>query len=301
MKQDHSIVLLPLRSIRTDQAIQQREGILNNAVVAEYAEAMQSGATFPAVVVFHDAETHWLADGYHRVEAADEAGLKEIKAEIREGTKRDAILFAVSANRDHGLRRTRADVRRAITTLVTDAEWGQMANRVIAEKVGCSPTTVGTIRDDLSRCENPATEEGQDQVSKLDTCDDQHPDIEEMEGDDLAGIRQATAMIKGEAPSPPARRTGRDGKSYPAPKAKPAPKPTVPTTKPTPPSAPAKPKASPALVAMRQAHAVKDALVMVARVEGDLLPEDGHTLMANLRAALERLEARFGGEVRADA
>ncbi len=279
MKQDHSIVLLPLRSIRTDQAIQQREGILNNAVVAEYAEAMQSGATFPAVVVFHDAETHWLADGCHRVEAADEAGRKSIEAEIRAGTKRDAILFAVGANRDHGLRRTRDDVRRAISTLVTDTEWGSLSDRAIAEKVGCSPTTVGTVRAQLSNLDSC-------QAEALDqTTDDLVFEIIE----DNEGTASTTPP-----PAPPTapKRIGKDGK------ARAMPKPTAPPTKPTPPRAPTKPTASPALIALQQAHAVKDALVMLARVEGDLLPEDGHTLMANLRAALERLEARFGGEVR---
>lgn len=283
MKQDHSIVLLPLRSIRTDQAIQQRAGILNNGIVAEYTEAMKSGATFPPVVVFHDADFYWLADGYHRVEAADEAGLKEIKAEIRAGTKRDAILFAVGANRDHGLRRTRDDVRRAISTLVTDAEWGSLSDRAIAEKVGCSPTTVGTVRA---------------QLSNLDSC--QAEAIDQTTDDlvfEIIEDNEGTASTT-PPPAPPTapKRTGKDGK------ARAMPKPTTsPTKATTPPPAPPKPKDSPALVAMQQAHAVKDALVMLARVEGDLLPEDGHTLMANLRATLERLAARFDGEVRAHA
>jgi len=278
-QQDHSSDLLPLRSIRADQAIQQRAGILNNGIVAEYTEAMKSGATFPPVVVFHDADFYWLADGYHRLEAADEAGRKSIEAEIRAGTKRDAILFAVGANRDHGLRRTRDDVRRAISTLVTDAEWGSLSDRAIAEKVGCSPTTVGTVRA---------------QLSKLDSCQaeaiDQTTDdlvFEIIEDDE--GIPASPTPPP--APTPAPKRIGKDGK------ARAMPKPTAPPTKPTPPRAPTKPTASPALVAMQQAHAVKDCLVVLERVEGDLLPEDGHTLMANLRAALERLEARFGGDM----
>ena len=277
-QQDHHRGLLELRSIRTDQAIQQREGILNNAVVAEYAEAMQSGATFPPVVVFHDADTHWLADGYHRLEAADEAGVKAIKAEIREGTKRDAILFAVGANRDHGLRRTRADVRRAITTLAMDAEWGLLSDRVIADKVGCSDKTVAAVRKEPTNCGISAVDETAQGV------DDTDSGFEIIEDDE--GIPASTTPPP--APTPAPKRIGKDGK------ARAMPKPTAPTTKPTTPPTLAKPKASPALIAMQQAHAVKDALVMLARVEGDLLPEDGHTLMANLRATLERLETRFG-------
>lgn len=268
-QQTHSIILLPLRSIRTDQAIQQRAELLNNSIVSEYTEAMKSGVIFPPVVVFHDGGTYWLADGYHRLEASDEAGLAGIEAEMHHGTKRDAILFAVGANRDHGLRRTRADVRRAITTLVMDGEWGSLSDRVLAEKVGCAPTTVGTVRA---------------QLSNLDSC--QAEAIDQTTDDLVFEINEDDEDITTSPPAPPqaAKRTGKDGK------ARAIPKPTPPPHRQHP--------ASPALIAMQQAHAVKDALVMLARVEGDLLPEDGLTVMANLRAALERLEARFGRDSR---
>ena len=254
---------------------------------------MTAGSVFPPIVVFHDGATYWLADGYHRLEATDEAGLKEIAAEIREGTRREAIEHACGANQDHGLRRSRADVRRAITTLVEDAEWGELANRAIAEMVGCDHKTVAAVRDELVRWGNSPTEDSdQDaptpnrQVGKFPNCEPA-PVIEELEGDDLAGIRQATARMKGEAAPPPAKRKGRDGKNYPASKAKPAPTPV--------------PKPAPAVnktrLAMQAALGVAAALTVLEPLEGDLLREDAETVMSNLRAALARLEARFGGEV----
>ena len=269
--------------------------MLDLGIVAEYAELMKAGSQFPPVAVFHDGGNYWLADGYHRLEAADEARLEEIHAVVREGSRRDAILYACGANHDHGLRRTRADVRRAITTLVTDDEWKSWANRAIADMVGCSPTTVGTIRDQLSKLDNSNldqdAQEPEVQVSKLDTCDQKPPVIiEEKEGDDLAGIRQATAMMKGEAvppaPPPPTKRTGRDGKSYPTIKAKPAPKPV-----PKPAPAPAVNKTR---LAMQAAHGVAAGLTALAPLEAHLLLADAHTLMVNLRTALERLELQFG-------
>jgi hypothetical protein len=45
---------------------------------------------------------------------------------------------------------------------------------------------------------------------------------------------------------------------------------------------------------MQAAHGVAAALVALERHEEDLLPEDAPPLMANLRAALARLEERFG-------
>ena len=178
MNRENSIASLPLASIKIDPEIQQRKTMLNSAIVAEYAEAMRNDTKFPPVVVFYDGSVHWLADGYHRFEAADEASKKTIATEIRQGTKRDAILYACGANRDHGLRRTREDVRRAIETLINDSAWGQWSDRAIAEKVGASPTTVGTVRGQLSNLDS--SEAGQpgddpDQVSKLDTCDTDQP------------------------------------------------------------------------------------------------------------------------------
>jgi len=288
MPQNNSIVALAVRSIKTDHTIQQRETLIDGAVLSDYAEAMTAGSVFPPIVVFHDGATYWLSDGYHRLEAADEAGLKEVTAEVRPGTKRDATLYACGANRDHGLRRTRADVRRAITTLVMDAEWGSLTNRVIAATVGCSDKTVAVVRDQLGSCGNSATEDtGQSvpdaelQLGKFPNGEDPPPVIEEMASDDLAGSLQATVMRKsgGPPPAPPAKRTGRDGKSYPTTKSKPAPKPA--------------PAVNKARVAMQAAHGVAAALVALQPLETDLLPEDAATVMSNLRATLARLEERF--------
>ena len=62
--------------------------------------------TFPPVIVFREGDDYWLADGFHRVAARRQAGIRHIEAEIREGTKRDAVLYAAGANAHHGLRRT---------------------------------------------------------------------------------------------------------------------------------------------------------------------------------------------------
>lgn len=254
--------------------------MLNDGIVSEYAEAMLEGAKFPPVIVYRDGSVHWLADGYHRLEAAEEAGKKNIAAEIRDGTKRDATLFACGANRDHGLRRTWADVRRAITTLVQDAEWGLMANRLIAEKVGCSDKTVAAIREKLLNCGNSAVTDTDhdpatsvDQLRKFRSCDDE-PDLE--------GAKADTPPPP--PPAPPAKRIGRDGKARAMPKPKAAPTPA--------------PKPGPAVnkgkVAMQAAHGLAAALAALEPLEVDLLPEDAVTVLCNLRTALTRLELWFG-------
>ncbi len=61
------------------------------------------------------------------------------------------------------------------------------------------------------------------------------------------------------------------------------------------------PKPAPAVnktrLAMQATLGVAAALTVLEHLEGDLLREDAETVMSNLRAALARLEARFGGEV----
>jgi hypothetical protein len=86
---------------------------------------MAAGAVFPPIVVFFDGAEYWLADGFHWIIAAEELGLAEIDTDVREGTQRDAILYAVGANAAHGLKRTNRDKRNAVTILLKDPEWAQ--------------------------------------------------------------------------------------------------------------------------------------------------------------------------------
>lgn len=143
MKQDN---VLHLEKITTDGGTQARAG-LNEDVVAEYAEAITAGAEMPPVIVYHDGKKHWLADGFHRYFAHVKARAAEIAVDVRTGTKRDAILYSVSANKDHGLRRTNADKRCAVKTLLGDKEWRAWSDREIAELCGVSHTFVAAIRN----------------------------------------------------------------------------------------------------------------------------------------------------------
>lgn len=119
--------------------------------VADYADDMLEGAVFPPIIVFQDgAAGYWLADGFHRVEAAQKIGRETIEAEIREGTARDAILHGIGANATHGLRRTQADKRRAVERLLTDPEWAGWSDRKIAQVAKVDHKTVGKIRRELS-------------------------------------------------------------------------------------------------------------------------------------------------------
>jgi len=136
-----------IQLIRTDGGTQPRAEI-SNEVVQDYAQDMLQGAKFPAVVVFYDGAAYWLADGFHRVAAAKVARLAEIDVDVRQGTRRDAILYAVGANGAHGFRRSNDDKRRSVITLLDDAEWSQWSSNKIAEKCAVSHTFVDRIREE---------------------------------------------------------------------------------------------------------------------------------------------------------
>ncbi len=141
--------MVEIYTLIVDPDVQQRKQ-LNFAVAGEYSIEMKRGEKFPAVVVFSDGTNKWLADGFHRVEAAKINNATMIWADVRPGNKRDAILYAAGSNAEHGLQRSNFDKRRAVETLLKDPEWCQWGNREIARRCRVSDTFVGSIRTELS-------------------------------------------------------------------------------------------------------------------------------------------------------
>jgi uncharacterized protein (DUF3820 family) len=143
---------IPLALLRTDGGTQVRERI-DRDVVQDYAAriALDGPLVLPPVVAFFDGETYWLADGYHRLEAHQVARFPEIRVQVQHGSCRDAILYACGANETHGLRRSNADKRRAVRTLLEDDEWGQWSDREVARRCAVSPPLVALVREQLQR------------------------------------------------------------------------------------------------------------------------------------------------------
>jgi hypothetical protein len=138
---------LTLSIIRINGGTQSRAKI-DDGVVAEYAEAIDDGVTFPPIVVYYDGNDYWLADGFHRYHATGKAGQSEIHADVRRGRQRDAILHSLGANEEHGLRRTTADKHRAVQTLLDDADWSQWTDVAIAKAARVNRKLVNRLRND---------------------------------------------------------------------------------------------------------------------------------------------------------
>lgn len=134
-----------IAEIRIDGGTQSRVEI-NQQVVEDYAEAIKAGIRFPEISLFFDGAIYWLVDGFHRFHAHRIAGKKSIDAESRSGTQREAVLYSVGANSDHGLRRSNADKRKAVGILLADAEWSKWSDNAIAEQCNVSNHLVGEMR-----------------------------------------------------------------------------------------------------------------------------------------------------------
>jgi hypothetical protein len=186
-----------MKKIKLDQVVvdggTQTRAKLNEDTIAEYAEGMTEGVKFPPVVVFGDGNEYLLADGFHRVMAAERNGWREIEADVRKGSKQDAIKYSLGANVGHGLRRTNADKHRCVEIALQ--EFGKLSDRAIAQMCGVSSNFVGGVRYLIERGPCP-------QVSSDDTSNSGKP-------------------IESDLLEPPASRIGRDGKTYKPPSRRP--------------------------------------------------------------------------------
>lgn len=145
----NSKTTLRLDQITVDDAMQARVAV-DDSIVEEYAELMRSGHNFPSVEVVFDGKLkkHYLVDGFHRLAAARRAGIKTIGAVVTDGSMDEARWLSCGANKNHGLRRTNADKRKAIRAALMARP--ELSDTVLAAHVGVSNGTVGSYRAELA-------------------------------------------------------------------------------------------------------------------------------------------------------
>lgn len=134
---------IPLNVIVFDAGTQIRQSI-NEDVVSEYAERMTEGVEFPPVVLFHDGNQYYMADGFHRALAARRNDFCDIEAAVTAGTKTDALWFALGANKSNGQRLTVNDKKHAI--LLALQAFPARSAGAIAEQIGVNQDYVSELR-----------------------------------------------------------------------------------------------------------------------------------------------------------
>jgi len=136
---------LELSQIRLDGGTQPR-AMYHFGIGESYAEDMAAGAVFPPVIAFYDGTDYWLADGFHRVFAAEKIEWTSIEADVRQGTLEDAQWYSYSVNQAHGLRRSNEDKNRAVEAALKHPKAADMSDRDIADHCGVTHPFVAEVR-----------------------------------------------------------------------------------------------------------------------------------------------------------
>lgn len=185
-----------LNEIAFDAGTQVRAEI-NQDVVAEYAGRQATGETFPPIVLFHDGATYYLADGFHRVMAAHRNEWMSIRADVKAGTKTDALWFALGANKANGQRLTSADKKHAI--LLALKTWPDRSINQIAEQIGVNQRYASEVKSQVSATTNlpdrVTGKDGKSYPSSRPESAARHPKAEEVESALRAG-EKVTAIAK---------------------------------------------------------------------------------------------------------
>jgi hypothetical protein len=136
------IVILPEIQIRVK---------ISPKTIEEYAAGMAEGVKYDDIDLFiDDQERKILADGTHRLMAAQNRGLKTISATIHKCEPAEALSQALEMslrkNGAHGLRLTPADKRRAVSLALDDKRIRKLGDKPIAVLCGVSPQLVKDVR-----------------------------------------------------------------------------------------------------------------------------------------------------------
>lgn len=157
---------IKLLEIQCDAGTQIRAG-LTEEVVCEYSERLLAGDQFPPVDVFFDGKAYYLADGFHRIQAARRAKIEAFHCTVHPGGADDALWFAIGANRKNGWPRTVADKHHAIELALT--KFPQKTQEQVAQHVGCDRSYVSKVGNELvniHKLKLPASRKGKDGKSR---------------------------------------------------------------------------------------------------------------------------------------
>lgn len=174
---------------------------LDAATIDAYTEDFRNGAKMPPLDVFREenSERNVMADGFHRQRAAINAGWGDIGCIVHPGGLHDALIYALSANRHHGLRRTNRDKRNAVEMALKDPEISQYQQQEIADICGVTRQTVRRIQHDLLADDDETNGTKSHEPSVAEPKDDDFrddgtkPTQEEV---DLTELRQACSLVK---------------------------------------------------------------------------------------------------------
>ena len=158
-----------LDELRLDGGTQARAE-MNQATIADYAEAIKAGDTFPPIVAMFDGKTHWVVEGFHRWYAFKAAGKHRVPVLVRRGSHEAAIVAACAANATHGLQRTHADKVKALKMLMETAPGKKMSEADLATHLHIPRPTIHYLKGELVKLTNEASISKENEGSSHETA-----------------------------------------------------------------------------------------------------------------------------------
>lgn len=163
---------IKLADLDLKRSFQARVKGLDKSHVEEMREAYANKVELPRPVAWRMPDgSYRLAEGFHRVEGAMQAGVKSLNFTVLAGSESEYRIHAACSNQGHGLKRTNADKRHAVEVLLK--ELPNESDRSIAERAGVSHTFVAEMR--------PKTDEEKDDIQTPALATVATPKIENVE------------------------------------------------------------------------------------------------------------------------
>jgi len=195
-----------VNKIATDERCQTRVE-LDQATVDVYADSLKDDVDLGALDVFEVDGVMYLVDGFHRLAACVQIGKPFVRVRIVGSSSEieGATWEALSKNKKHGLRLSRADKKRAVW-MALDAGFGEMlddpndpaSRRGLAQHLGVSHPFVSKVRAEweAERSGNVTTEAADTDAEPVaDTEDAQGTPGDTEPADDAARYRSAAKRI----------------------------------------------------------------------------------------------------------
>lgn len=143
-------LVVPLKSIDTQDRRFQVRNHLNEDAVRRYQDriATQGMSAFDGHPLLWEnpaSKTLLIMDGFHRLQAAQNAGLKQISAFIFEGSEAEATVLAMQANLKHGVPLGSDEVKNAcrrIVAAMADKDGNQPGHTVVADLMQMHESTI---------------------------------------------------------------------------------------------------------------------------------------------------------------
>jgi len=146
MQTIQTIKEVPIKDIIAKQDFMMRDS-LDKGLVAEYKENLEIILKEAPIQLYETPSGLYLTDGFHRLAAARQLNQDVITATIRQGSVSDAYASACLANIKHGKPLTRTERQKAIKEYIKINQ--EKSDRLIAEEIGISYTSVGKYRTTL--------------------------------------------------------------------------------------------------------------------------------------------------------